>query len=137
MSDKPSIPYVSDDPFLSQFEILVKDSETDHPVFEVEIPENHFVSAESVHGNTVTILIDAVMEFAAIQIAPKNYRTLSLQLNINRNQPEFKTTKLIARSRVKHAGTMTCVVQGKVRDENNSVIATASGTYMYVPEDKS
>jgi acyl-CoA thioesterase len=136
LSKNSSVPFVSEDPFLSQFEIQVKDSETTHPVFEVEICEKHLRSAESVHGNSVTILIDAVMEFTAIQIAPENMRTLSLQLNINRNQPEFKAKKLIARSRVRHAGQMTCVVQGKVRDENGVVVATASGTYMYVPNDE-
>jgi uncharacterized protein (TIGR00369 family) len=101
--------------------------------FEVTIEEMHLRSMGIAHGGLVSTLLDSVLGCACWTLAPAGHHVVTVQLNINFIRPAWLGEKLIATSEVRHAGQMTAVSRGEARTAEGSLVAAATGTFMYLP----
>jgi acyl-CoA thioesterase len=85
------------------------------------------------HGGVCVALIDCAIGIAAYSFCPEGFNVLTAQLNVNFTRPAKEGDRLIAIADVEHHGKKTVVVTCKVHDQSDNLIATASGTSMFVP----
>lgn len=85
------------------------------------------------HGGVCVALIDCAIGLAAYSFCPEGFTVLTAQLNVNFTRPAKEGDRLIATADVEHHGKKTAVATCKVHDQSNNLIATASGTSMFVP----
>jgi len=85
------------------------------------------------HGGVCVALIDCAIGLAAYSLCPEGFDTLAAQLNVNFTRPAKEADRLTATADVQHLGKKTAVVTSKVHDQSDNLIATASGTSMFVP----
>jgi len=85
------------------------------------------------HGGACAALVDSAVGLAARSLCPEGFDTLAAQLNVNFTRPAKEADTLIATADVQHHGHKTTVVTCKVHDQSGNLIATASGTLMFVP----
>jgi uncharacterized protein (TIGR00369 family) len=101
--------------------------------FEVTVDETHLRTMGIAHGGLVATLLDSVLGCACWTLAPPAHHLVTVQLNINYIRPAWLGEKLSGRSEVRHAGQMTAVARGEVRTAEGALVASASGTFMYLP----
>jgi uncharacterized protein (TIGR00369 family) len=119
--------------FLERLKIRPIDVEKGIAVFEVTVDETHLRSMGIVHGGVVATLLDSTLGCACWTLAPANHHLVTVQLNINYIRPGWLGERLVCHSEVRHAGQMTAVSRGEVRTSDGSLVAAASGTFMYLP----
>ena len=85
------------------------------------------------HGGVCVALIDCAIGLAAYSLRPEGFDVLTAQLNVNFTRPAKEGDRLTAAAEVQHLGKKTAVVTCKVHDQSDNLIATASGTSMFVP----
>jgi acyl-CoA thioesterase len=85
------------------------------------------------HGGVCVALIDCAIGIAAYSYCPEGFNVLTAQLNVNFTRPAKEGDRLTAIADVQHLGKKTAVVTCKVHDQSDNLIATASGTSMFVP----
>ena len=85
------------------------------------------------HGGVCVALIDSAIGLATYSSCPEGFTILTAQLNVNFTRPAKEADTLIAIADVQHLGSKTAVVSCKVHNQSDELIATASGTSMFVP----
>ncbi len=85
------------------------------------------------HGGVCVALIDCAIGLAAYSLCPEGFDTLAAQLNVNFTRPAKEGDRLTATADVQHLGSKTTVATCKVHNQSDDLIATASGTSMFVP----
>lgn len=84
------------------------------------------------HGGVYATLLDAAMGFCVCYTGDRDHKQLVMTLNLNINYLSVaKGTTLIATGRQTGGGRSTAFAEGDVRDENNTIIATAAGVFRY------
>jgi uncharacterized protein (TIGR00369 family) len=119
--------------FLERLKIRPIDVEKGTAVFELTIDETHLRSMGIVHGGVVATLLDSTLGCACWTLAPPNHHLVTVQLNINYIRPGWLGERLVCHSEVRHAGQMTAVSRGEVRTGDGTLVAAASGTFMFLP----
>ncbi len=84
------------------------------------------------HGGVIATLLDSVMGMMANRESPADHYVVTAQLNVNFIRPAFEGETLLASSEVRHSGRKTAVAQGEIRTTDGALVATASGTFIFV-----
>src|SRR4051794_9882979 len=101
--------------------------------FECAVDETHARTMGIAHGGLVASLLDCALGCASWTLAPPKNHVVTVQLNINYIRPAWLGEKLVAKGEVRHAGQMTAVSRGEVRTAEGALVASATGTFMYLP----
>lgn len=99
----------------------------------LKIEEHHLRSLGIAHGGAVASLMDTAVGMAAYSLAPSDHHCVTIQLNLNYTRAAPLGSTLTAKGTVQHHGRTTAVVTAEIHDENNKLVATGSGTMMYLP----
>jgi uncharacterized protein (TIGR00369 family) len=99
----------------------------------LEVRAGHLRSLGIAHGGVVATLLDSVMGMQASRSSPPDHYVVTAQLNVNFIRPAFEGETLIASSQVRHSGRMTAVAQGELSTSEGALVATSSGTFVFVP----
>jgi uncharacterized protein (TIGR00369 family) len=119
--------------FLDRLNVKPVTIEKGTAAFEVTVDETHLRTMGIAHGGLVATMLDSCLGCACWTLAPPNNHVVTVQLNINYIRPAWLGEKLTARAEVRHAGQMTAVSRGEIRTAEGTLVAAASGTFMYLP----
>ena len=98
----------------------------------VKLGPAHLRSLGIAHGGFIATLIDSVMGRDAGRLAPADHYVVTAQLNVNFIRPGWQGETVLASAQIRHRGRKTAVGQGEVRTEAGALVATGSGTFLYV-----
>jgi uncharacterized protein (TIGR00369 family) len=119
--------------FLDRLKIHPVAVEKGSATFEVTIDETHLRTMGIAHGGLLATLLDSALGCACWTLAPPDNHLVTVQLNINYIRPAWLGETLSCHSEVRHAGQMTAVARGEIRTAQGSLVAAASGTFMFLP----
>ncbi|MGH7129423.1 MAG: PaaI family thioesterase, partial [Planctomycetaceae bacterium] len=71
--------------------------------------------------------------YAAGTTAPEGHFVVTVQLAVNYTRPGHEGETLRVEASVQHAGSKTAVVRGEIRTTAGELVATGSGTFLYLP----
>lgn len=120
-------------PFMELLDARPIRREEGQVAFELLVQERHLRTLGIVHGGVTAALLDSALGFAAGTTAPPGHHVVTMQLNINYIRPAWDGERLIASGEVRHAGRQTAVARGEIRTAAGVLVASASGTFMYLP----
>jgi acyl-CoA thioesterase len=101
--------------------------------FELVVEERHLRTLGIVHGGVTAAMLDTALGFAAGTTAPEGHHVVTVQLSLNFIRPAWRGERLIATGEVRHAGKMTAVARGELRTSEGALVASGTGTFMYLP----
>lgn len=101
--------------------------------FELTVDTPHLRTLGLLHGGVTASLLDTAMGFAAVTKAPPGHHVVTIQLSVNFISPSWKAETLRATAEIQHCGRKTAVTRGEIRNETDKLIATATGTFMFLP----
>ena len=99
----------------------------------LEVRAGHLRSLGIAHGGVIATLLDSVMGMTSHRSSPPDHYVVTAQLNVNFIRPAFEGETLIASCQVRHSGRMTAVAQGELSTSEGALVATSSGTFVFVP----
>jgi uncharacterized protein (TIGR00369 family) len=99
----------------------------------IVLQDQHLRVGAIMHGGVAAALLDTALGLAAATKAPKQHDVVTAQLNMNFVKAARIGDELIGTGRVVHSGRRTCVVRADVHTATGELVATGSGTMLYVP----
>lgn len=118
--------------FLDWLEVRSRESGDGHSKLELVVGPQHLRSRDILHGGVIASLLDTALGLAAATKAPAGLDVVTVQLNLNYIRPGWPGESLVAIGTVVHSGRRTAVAQGEVRTSDRSLMAVATGTFMFV-----
>ena len=79
-------------------------------------------------------LLDTALGSAVSTLCRADQNAVTAQLNVNFVRPAWLGESLLATGEVMHHGRQTAVARGELRTEAGSLVATASGTFLFVAQ---
>lgn len=119
-------------PFLELLDIRPVAAEKGHAVFEMRVEQRHLRTLGILHGGVTATLLDTAMGYAAGTLSPAGYFVVTVQLNVNFIRPGWDGETLQVTGNVKHSGQQTAVAYGEIRNAEGVLLATGTGTFMYI-----
>jgi uncharacterized protein (TIGR00369 family) len=105
--------------------------------YRLEIKEKHLATPLAAHGGVVAGLIDGTLGVAALsEVAERQKVVSTVQLQINFLKPVALGDILIAEGHVLSAGNRLIYAETKVTNQNDVLVAKASGTFNAYPVEK-
>lgn len=105
--------------------------------YTLEIKEKHLATPIAAHGGVVAGLIDGTLGVAALTIAGKNQNVVStVELQVNYLKPVKLGDRLVAIGKVISAGKRLLYVEASVINQDDILVAKASGTFNAYPAEK-
>lgn len=120
-------------PFLELLKVHPVEADKGRVTFEMVVEERHLRTHGILHGGVTATLLDTAMGFAAGTLAPAGHLVLTVQLNVNFIRPAWEAEKLTVTGDVWHSGRQTAVSGGEIRTADDLLVATGTGTFLYVP----
>ena len=106
-------------------------------IYEMTIDESHLATSIAAHGGSISSLMDATMGVCALASVIDTNRVVStLEMKISFVAPAFKDDKLTGTATVLRKGKRILFVEGKITNQNNKLVAVASGTFNSYPAEK-
>lgn len=99
----------------------------------IVLEEQHLRYGGIMHGGVATALLDTALGLAAATKAPLQHNVVTAQMNINFIKAARAGEELIGEAQVMHCGRRTCVCRAAIRTRNGELIASGSGTLLFVP----
>ena len=99
----------------------------------IVLEERHLRVGAIAHGGVAAALLDTALGLAAATKAPKQHDVVTAQFNIHYVKAARAGLELIGTGYVLHSGRRTCVARGEIRTKQGDLIATGSGTLLFVP----
>jgi uncharacterized protein (TIGR00369 family) len=130
MSDNPVL--TRQVPLLDTLSIDALEASEGKSRLRVQIADRHLRTLNMLHGGVTATLLDTALGYAVMSLAAEGFHAVTVQLNVNFTRPAMKGDKLEAVGRVLHAGTQTAVASGEVTNADGQLIATATGTFLYL-----
>ena len=96
------------------------------------VETRHLRTHGLLHGGVTAALLDTALGHAVMSLAPPDHHAVTAQININYIKPAYEGVELLATGFVIHAGTKTAVATGEVRTGEGTLIATATGTFLFL-----
>src|ERR671917_1495237 len=90
--------------------------------------ERHFNPSGTVHGGVISTLIDASMAEALNTMTEQDEQPFTIQITVNYMKPG-KPGMLTATAQVRKGGERITIVEAEVVQDEDEVIALATGTY--------
>ncbi|MFA5574908.1 MAG: PaaI family thioesterase [Brumimicrobium sp.] len=113
---------------------IPKDGEA---IYTIEIQEKHLATPIAAHGGVVAGVIDGTMGVAALTIAGKTNRVVStVDLRVNYLKPVVLGDTLTSKGEVLSAGKRLIYVEATVTNQDDVLVAKASGIFNAYPAEK-
>ncbi|MBA3316377.1 MAG: PaaI family thioesterase [Planctomycetaceae bacterium] len=96
------------------------------------VDERHLRTLGMLHGGVTATLLDTALGYAVTSLAAEGFHAVTAQLNVNFTRPVSRGEVLEATGLVLHSGSQTAVASGEVRNADGKLIATATGTFLYL-----
>jgi acyl-CoA thioesterase len=101
------------------------------------IDSKHLATPLAAHGGVVASLIDAALGVAGLSAACENEKVVStLEMGTHFLLPALLGDSLIAKANVISKGNRILVIEAKVLNHKNQLIATGNGTFNAYPKEK-
>lgn len=111
----------------------------DHGVvnYSMLITKNHLATPIAAHGGSVAALIDASMGVCALsEVILENKVVSTIELKMSFIAPAILGDTMNARAKIIKSGKRLLLVEGEIRNQNDKLIAVASGTFNAYPAKK-
>ena len=109
-----------------------------HIKYTFPLNSNEESSPGVVHGGSVAGFMDAVMGVAALSLATEKGNLVStVEFKLNFLAPVFSTDVLKGEGMVVFSGKRIYVTEGKIWNQDNVLVAMATGTFNAYPAEKS
>ncbi len=99
---------------------------------QMTVNERHLRMLGLFHGGVTAALLDTALGYAVMSLAAEGFHAVTVQLNVNFTRPVARGESLEAVGRVLHSGSQTAVASGEVRNADGKLVATATGTFLYL-----
>jgi uncharacterized protein (TIGR00369 family) len=106
----------------------------DTVVNRITIGQKHLATPKAAHGGVLATLADSTLGLAALAISHKNGNLVStVEFKINYLKPALLGDTITGIPRVRQVGKKIIFVEADFFNQNNELIATASGTFNQYP----
>ncbi len=131
---KPSEPHElsRQSPFLATLGITVVARSEGQATIRLCVDSRHLRSRGIAHGGVIATLLDTAMGIAVSGQTPEGRFPVTAQLDTKFVRPVWDGEDVLAIGEVCHRGTQTAVARGEVRTPEGVLIATGSGTFVFV-----
>ncbi len=120
-------------PFLEGLRAKPITSEKGRATWQLTVAEQHLRTHGILHGGVVATLLDTAMGRAVSTVCHEDQSAVTAQLNVNFLRPSWSGETLTITGEVQHSGRQTAVARGEIRTAAGVLVATGSGTFMFVP----
>ncbi|MBC7819955.1 MAG: PaaI family thioesterase [Planctomycetaceae bacterium] len=103
-----------------------------HATWRLTVAEQHLRTHGILHGGVVATLLDTAMGRAVSTLCREDQSAVTAQLNVNFLRPSWSGETLTITGEVQHSGRQTAVARGEIRTSAGVLVATGSGTFMFV-----
>jgi acyl-CoA thioesterase len=114
-------------PFAEDLGITKLNQEPGSVCIALELREEHMNSWEVAHGGIIMSLLDIAMGMSAKSLDPEANGATTVELKTN--FLKAATGRIIAEGFAQRAGRSLVFVEGEVRDEDDELLAKATGTF--------
>lgn len=102
-----------------------------------KIEQNLLATPKAVHGGLIATLCDGALGIAALStVVEDNKVVATIEMNIKYLKPAFEGEEIVAKAIVISAGKRIIVSTCEVFNQNQELIAIASGTFNAYPKEK-
>lgn len=106
--------------------------------YSLTVQDKHLATPKTVHGGLLAAYMDGIMGVAALSVSAKNLNLVStVEFKINYIKPAFLNDKLKGVGTVISEGKRIIVAKGEIINQNNELVAIATGTFNAYPYQKS
>lgn len=119
-------------PFLESLRAEPLSSEKGLATWRLTVEEQHLRTHGILHGGVVATLLDTAMGRAVSTLCREDQCAVTAQLNVNFLRPSWSGETLTVTGEVQHSGRQTAVARGEIRTATGVLVATGSGTFMFV-----
>ena len=119
-------------PFLESLRAEPLTSEKGLAKWRLTVAEQHLRTHGILHGGVVATLLDTAMGRAVSTLCREDQCAVTAQLNVNFLRPSWSGETLTVTGEVQHSGRQTAVARGEIRTATGVLVATGSGTFMFV-----
>jgi acyl-CoA thioesterase len=120
-------------PFLESLRVEPVASEAGRATWRLTVAEQHLRTHGILHGGVVATLLDTAMGRAVSTLCREDQSAVTAQLNVNFIRPAWTGETLTIVGEVQHSGRQTAVTRGEIRTAAGVLVATGTGTFMFVP----
>lgn len=120
-------------PLLATLEIQPIAAAGGESKLKMRVSEKHLRSLGILHGGATATLLDTALGYAVMSVVSEGQHAVTAQLNVNFIRPASEGDLLEATGHVVHRGRQTAVANGEVRTAGGALVATATGTFLFVP----
>ncbi len=128
------LPLLRPGPFLKGLGIEPVAADRGRTTWRLVVSEPHLRSHGILHGGMAAALLDAALGTAVSTLCRADQNAVTAQLNVNFVRPAWLGETLLATGEVVHHGRQTAVARGELRTAAGVLVATASGTFLFVPQ---
>lgn len=105
--------------------------------YKMEVKEEHLATPIACHGGAVCSLMDATMGVSALSEVIMEGKVIStIEMKISFITPASKGDVILGKAKVIKRGNRLIFVEGEIRNQDDELIATASGTFNAYPAEK-
>ncbi|OAI94829.1 MULTISPECIES: PaaI family thioesterase [Pseudomonas] len=120
-------------PFLDHLDVLVE-VHPETPTLVVDLQRHHLNGGGQAHGGLMMTLLDMAMAAATRPLCKEPGFYVTVEMKSNFLRPGGGTGgRLRARGTLRHASRTLAFCDGELLDHDGRLIATASGTFKFVP----
>lgn len=119
-------------PFLESLCAEPVSSEKGRATWRLVVAERHLRTHRILHGGVVAAMLDTAMGRAVSTLCSSDQSAVTAQLNVNFIRPSWVGETLTITGEVQHSGRQTAVARGEIRTAAGVLVATGSGTFMFV-----
>ena len=119
-------------PFLAGLQAEPVAAEKGRATWRLVVAEQHLRTHGILHGGVVATLLDTAMGRAVSTLCRDDQSAVTAQLNVNFIRPVWIGETLTITGEVQHSGRQTAVTRGEIRTAAGVLVATGSGTFMFV-----
>ena len=106
-------------------------------IYKMPIKDNHLATPVAAHGGSICALMDASMGVCALSQVIRDMRVVStIEMKISFVAPAIRGDVLTAKASLVKSGKSLLFVEGEIRNQEDKIIAIASGTFNSYPYQK-
>ncbi|MCO4814589.1 MAG: PaaI family thioesterase [Flavobacteriales bacterium] len=106
-------------------------------IYSMLITKSHLATPIAAHGGSIAALIDASMGVCALsEVILDNKVVSTIELKMSFIAPAVLGDTMMAKANIVKSGKRLLIVEGEIRNQNDKLIAIASGTFNAYPSDK-
>lgn len=106
-------------------------------IYHIDITSDHLATREVAHGGALAGYMDAILGVAALSaIGDEGKLVSTIEFKITYLAPAHKGDKLKGLGKVIKKGKRMVFAEGEIINQNNEVIAKATGTFIAYPVEK-